>query len=134
MHSSRQHIYIAPLFWECIRFGLMWNMTVRALNVDESYSTALYLFWITAPVLGLISGYALLWLRGSGQHGLEATVILMKAYQTIIGAAASVLLFRSIGTHPIFVHGESVMVGFLTLMDIMMLIFLLIIVIKDRES
>lgn len=127
MQKGKRYIYIGPLLWEILRFGLLWNMTSRALNVDSSYGTALYLFWLNAPLLGLISGYVLLWLRGGHERGLEIIVIMTKGYQVLIGAAAAVILFGGIGTHPIFFHGESIMVGFLALIDIMILVFLLII-------
>ncbi len=105
--------------WETVRFGLLWNVTSAALNIDRSYATAVYLLYIMSPGLAVVAGFFLIWKLGDKVNRvLYAVMVMAKGFQAVLGTAAAVLLLRSSLTHPIFYRAEFMVTGIIALADL----------------
>ncbi len=123
---KRKKKYLLFFLWEVIRFGLVWTLSAGALNIDRSYSTALYLLYIMAPGLVVIAGFFLLWQQGGKDNqALHAVMVMSKGFQVIFGTAAAVLLLQSFGTHPLFFRGEFISVGATAVVDLVVSVMLI---------
>ncbi len=124
--KRRKNVYSVFLVWELVRFGLVWNMTARALHIDADYTTAIYVLWSMAPSLAVIAGFLLLWIHQHSRPQLLFTLLVMtKGFQIVFGSAAALLLMITLGYHPLFFLGEFFIVSAVTLADLGVCLLLL---------
>lgn len=126
-----RHIFLIPLAWEVVRFGLVWNMTGRALNPGHDWGTGLYLLWFSSPVLALISLLCILWLSSSAQPAGEAAAAMAKGFQGLFGLAAAIPLIQALTSHELFFRGEGIVAGALGIMDLIMCALLIRILVPN---
>ncbi len=129
-----RHIFLIPLAWEIVRFGIVWNMTGRALNPGQDWGTGIYLLWFSAPALALISLLCILWLSSAAQPAGEAAAAMAKGFQGLFGLAAAVPLIRSLTSHQLFFRGEGIITGALGIMDLLMCALLIRILVSNLSS